>query len=77
MSHLYVIWITDNFGTLCELILLTRDKIPNPMKLLEALGCGMDVLTESEENLSMEVAEMLDDYGAMDDDHDIIKDSMI
>ena len=51
---------------------MTRDKIPNPMKLLEALGCGMDVLTESEENLSMEVAEML-----CDDDHDIIKDTMI
>ena len=58
--------------TLFELIFLTRDKIPNPMKLLEALGCGMDVLTESEENLSMEVAEMF-----CDDDHDIIKDSMI
>ena len=63
--------------TLSELILLARDKIPNPMKLLEALGCGMDVLTESEENLSMEVGEMLGDCCARDDDHDIIKDGMI
>ena len=35
-----------------------KDKIPNPMKLLESLGCGLDVLTESEENLSLEVEEL-------------------
>ena len=35
-----------------------RDKLPNPMKLLESLGCGLDVLTESEENLSLEVEEL-------------------
>ena len=35
-----------------------KDKMPNPMKLLESLGCGLDVLTESEENLSMEVEEL-------------------
>merc|ERR1719500_123158 len=35
-----------------------KDKLPNPMKLLESLGCGLDVLTESEENLSMEVEEL-------------------
>ena len=35
-----------------------KDKLPNPMKLLESLGCGLDVLTESEENLSLEVEEL-------------------
>jgi len=32
-----------------------KDKIPNPIKLLESMGCGLDVLSESEENLSNEV----------------------